>query len=109
MTLMPVSSRFLEEVQRLTGRVVRIEEDETLQGLAQMCVARGDVPFHVLRYNPAGPTRPDYFVVWQCAIVLRLYAAPPEKRIEYGSDANSRRKMSELLADPRYRPEVRDL
>lgn len=109
MALMPVTKRIVDEVERLTGRPVRIEEDNALKVLAHMRVARGDVPLHLLRYRSAGPTPPDYFVVWQCAFVARLYQAPPEKRIEYGSDVNATRKMRDLLADPKYGADVRNM
>jgi hypothetical protein len=37
---------------------------------------------HLLRYKPGGDTPPDYGIVYQCGHVLRLSAAPPDRRFD---------------------------
>jgi len=109
MGLLPATQRIVEEVERLTNRPVRIQEDNTLKVLAQMTVARGDAPLHLLRYKASGATLPDYLISSQCGFVVRLFQAPPEKRFEYGPGPDGKRKLDELLADRKFAPAVRTM
>ena len=109
MGLLPATQRIVAEVERLTNRPVRIEEDQSLKVMAQMTVARGDMPLHQLRYKPTGTNPPDYFVASQCGYVIRLYQAPPDKRFEYGPGPDGRRKLNELLMDREIPPAVREM
>ena len=109
MGLLPATQRIVEEVERLTKRPVHIEEDEKLKVMAQMTVARGDMPLHQLRYKPTGTAPPDYFVAFQCGFVIRLYQAPPEKRFEYCPGPDGRRKINDLLSDRSFPTPVREM
>jgi len=108
MALTAVTEKIVEQVERLTKRPVHIQEDDSLKVLAHMRVARGDAPLHLLRYKPAGTTPPDDFIAYQCGFVIRLFKAPPEKRFDYETDDNGRRKINDLLSDPRHPPAARD-
>ena len=109
MGLLPATQKIVEEVERLTQRPVRIQEDNTLKVMAQMTVARGDAPLHLLRYKPTGTTPPDYFIASQCGYVVRLYQAPPGKRFEYGPGPDGQRKINELLMDRKFPPTVQSM
>lgn len=109
MSLLPCTSRVIEEVERVTNRPVVVREDASLNVLAHVRIARGDDPMHMLRYKPGGETPPDYFIVYQCGHVLRLYAAPPDKRFDFAVGPGGREKMAEQMLDSRIPPEARNM
>lgn len=109
MSLLPCTSRIIEEVERVTSRPVVVREEVDLNVLAHIRIARGDDPMHLLRYQPGGDTPPDYGIVYQCGHVLRLYSAPPDRRFDIAVGPEGRQKMAELLRDSRIPPEAGDM
>jgi len=109
MPFLPCTTWVIAEVERLTSRPVHIVEEPKLSTLAHLQIARGDAPLHLLRYKPMGETPPDYFIVYQCGHVLRLYGAPPDKRFDFASGQEGRTKIEIELRDPRLPERVRDM
>jgi hypothetical protein len=109
MPLLPATLRIIAQVETLSNRPVHISEDATLDTLAKITIARGDAPFHLLRYKPTGSMPPDYFIAYQCGFVVRLYQAPPEKRFDVGSNEEGKRRMTEALSDEKFPREMRDM
>lgn len=109
MNFLPSTSQVIADVERLTNRPVQIVEDPKLSTLAHIQIARGDAPFHLLRYKPSGETPPDYFIVYQCGHVLRLFGAPPAKRFDFASCPEGRIQIEIELQDPRLPDGVRDM
>jgi hypothetical protein len=104
MALLSATQKIIERVEHLTNRPVHIQEDDSLRVLAHIRVARGDAPLHLLRYKPAGTTPPDYLIAFQCGFVIRLFEAPPERRINHGPHETGRREIDAMLSAPRYEP-----
>ena len=71
MSLLPSTRSIVERLEALSQRPVHITEDAAMQTLADMKVARGDQPFHLLRYKPTGSSPPDYLIAYQCGLALR--------------------------------------
>lgn len=109
MSLLACTKRIIEEVERVTNRPVVVKEDADLSVLAHVRIARGDDAMHLLRYKPGGETPPDYYIVYQCGHVLRLYAAPPDKRFDIAVGPEGRQKMAEQMLDSRIPPEARNM
>lgn len=107
MNLLPCTSQVIAKVERLTNRPVHIVQEPKLSTLAHLQIARGDAPFHLLRYKPSGATPPDYLIAHQCGYVLRLYSAPPEKRFDFASCPEGRTKIGIELQEPRLPDGVR--
>jgi len=109
MSLLPCTLSIIEEVERVTHRPVVVREDASLNVLAHVRIARGDDPMHLLRYKPGGDTPPDYYLVYQCGYVLRLYAARPDRRFDIAVGPEGRQKMAEQMRATRMPPEARDM
>jgi hypothetical protein len=75
----------LSQVEQLTGFPVEVIEDRSLPTTAVVHMAsRRTVPAHLVRYNPATGQPPDYLICAQCGFILRLFANPPQERVECG-------------------------
>jgi hypothetical protein len=75
----------LSQVEHLTGFPVEVIEDRSLPTTAVVHMAsRRTVPAHIVRTNPAAGQPPDYLICAQCGFILRLFANPPEERVECG-------------------------
>ena len=109
MSLLPSTQSIVERLEALSQRPVHITEDAALQTLADMKIARGDQPFHLLRYKPTGSTPPDYLIAYQCGLALRVFEAPPERRFDLASSDAGRKKLGELLLDPKIPAIVRSM
>jgi hypothetical protein len=68
-------------VERLSGRMVHIQEDPLLKTLATVTTARGASPGHFVRYQPGNPAV-DYLVAHQLGFLIRLFSCPEEARFE---------------------------
>lgn len=84
MGLLPSTQSIVERLERLSHRPVHITEDESIEMLADMKIARGDQPLHLLRYKQTGSDAPDYLIAYQCGLALRVFELPPEKRMDIG-------------------------
>ena len=109
MSLLPCTSQMIAEVERVTNRPVVVQEDPSLNVLAHVRIARGDDPMHLVRYRPGGDALPDYYIVYQCGHVLRLYAAPPDARFDITVGAVGREKMDLQMLESRASVEVRNM
>lgn len=109
MSLLPVTKSILAQVEQLTGKPVYLEENASLPAFANLTIARGDAPVHLLRYKPMGANPPDYYITFQCGFVIRLYQTSAEKRFDLAVSEDGTRKMDELLADPAFSPQVRGM
>lgn len=63
-------------VEEVSGFPVLVTEDPSLQTLAVVRMARGDVSVHTIAYKPSADTQPNYLIAYQCGFILRHYAPP---------------------------------
>lgn len=87
-----------DEVQRLSGRGVRVIPDPSLKVHSTMKTARGDAPFHVIAYNPKLAAHPEYLIAFQCGFLLRLFTTPPEQRVDFASRAGAAETISKEVS-----------
>jgi uncharacterized protein len=66
--------------EQVSGYTVAVMQDLSLRVLSTVSMARGDVTFHTVRYNPATTRQPEYLVSYQCGFIIRAFLPPPEKR-----------------------------
>jgi hypothetical protein len=57
----------------------------------------GGVPAHLLAYRPVGNQAPDYLIAVQCGFALRLFAVPPDLRLETGMNKAGLQHVREAL------------
>jgi len=109
MSLLPSTQSIVERLEALSQRPVHITEDASISNLADIKISRGDMPFHLLRYKPTGSTPPDYLIAYQCGLALRVFETPPDKRFDLGSSEAGRKKLGDLLLDPKIPAVVRSM
>jgi len=85
MSLHAITQNVLRLVETRSGIPVHVEADPTLPGstLAKVLVARGALALHRVSYRPDGSSAPDYLICHEAGFILRLFDAPPEKRLDF--------------------------
>jgi hypothetical protein len=85
-------------VEEHSGYPVQVVDDPSLNTFAAIRLARRTgVPAHILAYRPVGNQAPDYLIAFQCGFALRLFAVPPELRLETGINKAGLRRVRETL------------
>jgi len=77
--LQQITNDVLHRVEQVTGVPVLVRPDPSLQLLANMKMARGSAPAHLISYNPR-ITDVDYLICYQCGFILRIAATPERQR-----------------------------
>ena len=72
----------ISAVERLSGRMVHIMNDEEISVTASFNYARHGAPAHILRVNPGRPAL-DYVIARQAGFPLRLFEVPAEQRFDF--------------------------
>lgn len=96
MQLRPETQQVLEDVERVSGKPVTLDENPDLPQIATMPRARGAAPAHVLTVNPRYGA-PDYFILYQCGFVLRYFAVPEAERKDFAGTKESREEVARLV------------
>lgn len=109
MSLLPSTQSIVERLEALSQRPVHIIETAALETMADIKIARGNQPFHLLRYRPTGSTPPDYLIAYQCGLTLRVFELPPECRVDLGSSEVGRKQLGDLLRDPKFPAMLRSM
>ena len=71
----PAVEKVLKQVESLSGKPVHIEATTNLPPniLANVKMARGALPFHMLEYQESLGASPDYVIVYQCGFIIRRH------------------------------------
>jgi hypothetical protein len=77
--------KVLKQVESLSGKPVHIEATSNLPPniLANVRMARGGLPFHVIEYQSSLGASPDYVIVYQCGFIIRRYAVDATNRQDF--------------------------
>jgi len=77
--------KVLRLVEARTGLPVHVQPDASLPGnlLAKVTMARGQMPFHQVDFQPNRSASPDYLIVFQCGFILRHYGVAPTDRVDF--------------------------
>ena len=89
--------RILKLVEEKTGIPVRVTKDSTLPTHATVRMARGNLPVHLVAYNPSKGPAPDYLICYQCGHILRLFECAPDQRQEFVLKEHGRQAVREML------------
>jgi len=109
MSLLPSTQSIVARLEALSQRPVHITEDASLNLVADIKVARGNQPVHLLRYRPTGSTPADYIIAYQCGLALRVFETPPEQRADLGVCEAGRKQLGDLLRDPKFPAMIRSM
>ncbi|NDJ14611.1 MAG: hypothetical protein EBY17_26010, partial [Acidobacteriia bacterium] len=97
MSLLPSTQSIIERLETLSQRPVHITEDAAMDLVADIKIARGTQPFHLLRYRPTGSKPADYIIAYQCGLALRTFEIPPEQRADLAVCEAGRKQLGDLL------------
>ena len=81
----PAVEKALKQVESLSGKPVHIEATSSLPPniLANVRMARGGLPFHMIEYQSSLGDSPDYVIVYQCGFVIRRHAVEAANRQDF--------------------------
>ena len=97
MELRETTRRLIAEVERQTGCTVAIIQDATLTTLSGVNMASPERPGHLIRIHPNAPAGADYYAVYYCRMIQRLYENPPEERLVLGYGEKGRYRVRKLV------------
>jgi hypothetical protein len=99
MSLSETTRMVLRLVEARSGLPVHVEPDPNLPGtiLAKVEMARGALALHRVTYRPHSSSPPDYLICQQAGFILRLFATPPEKRLDFAPSPAGRDAVEHLV------------
>ncbi|MHB1033458.1 MAG: hypothetical protein ACYC0Y_02330, partial [Pirellulales bacterium] len=84
MELRETTRKLIAQVEHQTGCTVAIIQDATLSTISGISMACPERPGHLIRIHPNAPAGADYYAVYHCRMIQRLYENPPEERFALG-------------------------
>jgi hypothetical protein len=79
--LREITKELIAVLEEKSGCAVHVMENAGLSTLSEIKIARGSLPAHIISYRPVNKTEaPDYAIIFQCALAIRLFDCPPEDR-----------------------------
>ena len=97
MELREATRKLIAEVERETGCSVVITRDATLTTLSGINMACSERPGHLIRIHPNAPAGADYYAVYYCRMILRLYENAPDERLILGYEEKGRYRVRKLI------------
>jgi hypothetical protein len=99
--LREVTREIITILEKKSGYIVDVKQDPSLATFATIRIARGNLPAHILIYRPGEKNEaPDFAICWQCALALRMFECPPEKRFLIASAPEGDQAVEHILRSP---------
>lgn len=97
MELREATHKLIAEVEHQTGCSVVITPDATLTTLSGIIMASPERPGHLIRIHPNAPAGADYYAIYYCRMILRLYENAPDERLILGYEEKGRYRVRKLI------------
>ena len=92
------TQKFISTLEEKSGYMVQVIEEPNLPTLSSIRIAHSELPAHILMYKPVAKNEaPDYAICFQCALAIRMFDCPPEKRFQIGSNPKGDQAMDAIL------------
>jgi hypothetical protein len=79
--LREITRQLIAVLEVKSGCAVHVMEAAGLSTMSEIKIARGNLPAHIISYRPVHKTEaPDYAIIFQCALAIRLFDCPPQAR-----------------------------
>jgi hypothetical protein len=105
MTPAEAQQRALNELEKLSGKPVVLQEDARLPNLARIQIATAARPVHVLSYSPRAARELPYLVCFQCELAKRTVLTAPDEKFNVASTDATYRRVAKLVRDQKAVPE----
>jgi len=92
-----ITKDLIHQLEIKSGYQVTVLEDSKLLTIANIKIARGNLPGHILSYKSTPGLEPDYAICWQCIFAMRLFECPPDQRFQITSSLFGENKVEELI------------
>lgn len=101
MKLRDTTKQMIALLEQKSGCRVHVMEDANLPTLSAIKIAQGNLPAHIISYRPGSKSEtPDYAIIFQCALAIRLFDCPPEDRQLIAVSAAGSDSLQAILARP---------
>ena len=88
-------------LEEKSGCHVHVMEDPNLPTTSAIKIAQGNMPAHIVSYKPVLKTEsPDYAIIFQCALAIRIFDCPPDDRKLIGTSASGSEYLQAILTRP---------
>jgi len=95
--LREATRKLIAEVEHQTGCTVVLTQDATLTTMSGVSMASPERPGHLIRVHPNAPAGADYYAVYYCRMIQRLYENPPAERFILGYGEKGRYRVRKLI------------
>ena len=79
--LMPSVLTIMDSVSSLTGKGFEFREKRDLINFAAIKLARGEMPAHIIFFNPKHDQAINHLIAHECGHALRMWSVPEEERL----------------------------
>ncbi len=101
MKLREITKQQIALLEEKSGCPVHVMENARLSTMSEIKIARGNLAAHILSYKPGLKTEsPDYAIIFQCALAIRLFDCPPDDRKLIGISPSGSESLEAILIRP---------
>lgn len=101
MKLRETTKQLIALLEKKSGYLVHVREDPNLPTISKIIIARGNLPAHIISYKPGLKNEaPDYAIIFQCAMAIRMFDCPPDDRHLIASSRTAYESLQDILARP---------
>ena len=88
-------------LEQKSGCLAHVMEDPNLPTLSAIKIAQGNMPAHIISYKRGLKNEsPDYSIIFQCALAIRMFDCPPDDRKLIGASASGSESLQAILTRP---------
>jgi len=99
--LREITKEMIALLEEKSGCAVHVMEDPRLSTMSEIKIARGSLPAHIISYKPVSKTEaPDYAIIFQCALAMRLFDCPPDDRMLIAVSPSGSDDLQAILTRP---------
>jgi hypothetical protein len=99
--LRDTTQQMIALLEQKSGCLVHVMEDPRLENLSSIKIARGNMPAHIISYKPGLKNEaPDYSIIFQCAMALRVFDCPPDERRLIAASSTANETLQDILVRP---------
>jgi hypothetical protein len=98
MKLRETTKKFIAMLEQKSGCMVHVQEVPDLPSISTIVLARGNLPGHVISFKPGQKNEsPDYSIIFQCALALRMFECPPDDRKLIAGSPDGKLAVQDIL------------